>query len=80
MKRAFMKYSKDTKSFNFFKLMGENVIELENPETVDDEMEKLYEGNCKTIILTNELANFSQDIIKKYNTFKDISIIIAPKK
>lgn len=80
MKRAFMKYSKDTKSFNFFKLMGENVIELENPETVDDEMEKLYENNCKTIILTNELANFSQDIIKKYNTFKDISIIIAPKK
>lgn len=80
MKRAFMKYSKDTKSFNFFKLMGEKVIELENPETVDYEMEKLYENNCKTIILTNELANFSQDIIKKYNTFKDISIIIAPKK
>lgn len=80
MKRAFMKYSKDTKSFNFFKLMGENVIELENPETVDNEMEKLYKNNYRTIILTNELANFSQDIIKKYNTFKDISIIIAPKK
>lgn len=80
MKKVFIKYKKDTESFNFFKAIGANVIELENPEKVDEELEKLYENNCKTVILTNEIANFSQDIIKKYNTFKDISIIIAPKK
>lgn len=77
MKRAFIKYSKDNKSFNFFKLIGENVIELENPENVDKEMERLCKSNCKTIIITNEIADFSEDIIKKYTTSKDISIIIT---
>lgn len=80
MKSAFIKYSKDTESFRFFKTLGANVIELDNPENVDKEIKKLYENNCKTIVLTNEIANFSQDIIKKYNTFENISIIIAPKK
>lgn len=80
MKSAFIKYSKDKKSFNFFKAIGANVIELGNPENIDNEIKNLYKNNYRTIILTNEIASFSEDIIKKYNTFENISIIIAPKK
>ena len=78
LKSVFIKYCKDKESFNFFKAMGANVIELENPEEIDKNIEKLYKNNCKRIILTNEIAGFSEDIIKKYNSLKNI--IIAPKK
>ena len=80
MKISCIKYSKDNESFKFLESIGAKVIKLENPENVDLEIKKLYENNYKTIILSNEIANFSEDIIKKYATFQNISIIIAPKK
>lgn len=39
-----------------------------------------YGKHCDTIIVTNEVASFSEDIIKKYNKDESISIIIAPNK
>lgn len=39
-----------------------------------------YGKRCDTIIVTNEVAGFSEDIIKKYNKNKSINIIIAPNK
>ena len=64
----------------FIKEIGANVIELDNPENIDNEIETLYQNNYKTIVITNEVASFSDDLIKKYNTLQNISIIIAPKK
>lgn len=39
-----------------------------------------YGKNRDTIILTNEVASFSEDIIKKYNKNENINIIITPNK
>ena len=80
MKISCIKYIKDESSFKVLENFGAKVIKMENPEDVDLEIKKLYQNNYKTIILSNEVANFSEDIIKKYNTLKNISIIIAPKK
>lgn len=80
VKTVFIKYYKDKESFNFFKNIGANVIELENPEDIDIELKDLYLNNCKRIVITNQLSNFSEDIIKKYNSYDNFSIIIAPKK
>lgn len=73
-----IKYSKDNNSFSFFKAIGANIIELEDLENTDKELEKLIENNYKTIFISNDVASFSEDIIKKYNKNNDIRIIITP--
>ena len=80
MKISCIKYSKDLESFKVLENFGAKVVKLEKPEDVDSEIKNLYSNNYKTIILSNEIANFSEDIIKKYNSNENISIIIAPKK
>ena len=57
-----------------------NVIELEQNEEVDSKINELVKNNYKNIILSNEVAGFSEDIIKKYSNNKDINIYIAPSK
>lgn len=80
MRISCIKYSKDLESFRVLENFGAKVVKLNNPENVDEVIKNLYSNNYKTIILSNEIANFSEDIIKKYNSFENISIIIAPKK
>lgn len=80
VKISCIKYSKDNNSFSFFKAIGANVIELEDLEKTDEELEKLVNDKYKTIFISNEVACFSQDIIKKYNKNEDIRIIITPSK
>ncbi len=80
LKISCIKYAKDANSFKILENFGAKVVKLENPEDVDSEIKNLYANNYKTIILSNEIASFSEDIIKKYNSTENISIIIAPKK
>lgn len=80
MRISCIKYAKDTESFRVLENFGAKVVKLDNPEDVDNEIKNLYSNNYKTIILSNEIASFSEDIIKKYNSTENISIIIAPKK
>lgn len=77
---SFIKYKNDLKRFKVLKAFGANVIELEHPDDVDKKIQELYKNNCKNIILSNEIANFSEDVIKKYKSSENISIIIAPRK
>ena len=42
----------------------------------DYKIKELIEAEKNTIIITQELAGFSEDIIKKYSKNKDIKIII----
>ena len=77
MRISCIKYSKDNSSFSFFKAIGANVIELEDLEKTDEELERLVENKYKTIFISNEVASFSEDIIKKYNKNDDIRIIIT---
>lgn len=80
MRISCIKYSKDHNSFSFLKAIGANVVELEDLEKTDKELEKLIENKYKTIFISNEVASFSEDIIKKYNKNDDIKIIITPQK
>lgn len=77
---SYLKSYKDGKSFNYAKKLGFPVYEIEDLEKVDNKIEELKKNNYSTIVITNELAGFSQDIIKKYPEQKDFTIIIARQK
>jgi len=80
MNVSWIKSSDDNMSFNVFKNLGLNVVELDNLEETDNTIKELIKEEYKTIVISNEVASFSEDIIKKYNTSKDINIIITPSK
>lgn len=80
MKISWIKYEKDNKDFRIAERLGMDVYRIETPEEVDNKMSELIKGNYKTIVLSNEVAGFSEDIIKKYQNNKDINIIISPRR
>ena len=62
------------------KYYGMDVYELDDLEKTDEKIKELMNKKYTTIVLSNEVASFSQDIIKKYNKLQDINIIITPGK
>ena len=80
MKIAWIKQERDNKNFAIAERLGMDVHRLSNPEEVDKTIENLVGKNCNTIVLSNEIAGFSEDIIKKYQNNKNINIIISPRK
>ena len=80
MRISWIKYKNDNQSFRIFKNLGLDVIELEDLEKVDEKIKELINNNFNTIVLSNEVASFSQDIVKKYNKSENINIIITPNK
>ena len=80
MKISWIKYEKDNKNFIIPERLGFDVFKLDNPENTDLEIKELINKNYDTIILTNEIASFSEYIIKKYVKDKNIKIIITKSK
>lgn len=80
MKISWIKGEKDNHNFAIAERLGMEVHRLNNPEEVDKTMEELVKNNCHTIVLSNEIAGFSEDIIKKYQNSKDTHIIISPRR
>lgn len=80
MKISLIKSKTDKESFRMFKGLGFNVVEMEDLDETDKQIKKLVAEQYKTIILTNEVASFSEDIITKYKNTEDINIIITPNK
>lgn len=80
MKISWIKDEKDNKNFAIAERLGMDVHRITNPEEVDRTMEDLVKKNCNTIVLSNEIVGFSEDIIKKYQNNKEINIIISPRK
>lgn len=80
MSISWLKSTNDNKSFKIFKGLGMDVYEIEDLEQTDEKIRELVEQKYSTIVISNELASFSEDIIKKYNKIDDINIIIAPSK
>ena len=78
MKISFIKYKKDESSFRIAKGFGFDIYELESPENIDKEIEYLKEKKYTTIVISNELASFSDDLLAKYKNDTNINIIIAP--
>jgi len=79
MKISWVKYAKDSNSFQLPKTFGFEVVALEDIEMIDEKLKELIQDGYKTIILTDEVASFSEDIIKTYQYQKEIRIIIAPR-
>ena len=80
MKISWIKTKRDKESFKIFENLGFNVITIEEPDDTDKKIKELIDNDYKTIILSNEVSFFSNDIITKYNKQDDISIIIASGK
>ncbi len=77
---SWLKSANDDKSFKMFKNLGMAVYEIEDLDKTDEKIKELVEQKYNTIVVSNEVASFSEDIIKKYNKTEDINIIIAPSK
>ena len=80
VKISCIKGKNDESSFKILKNFGADVYEIEDFEETDNTIKQLVQKDYKTIWITNELAGFSEDIIKKYSRNNDINIIIAPSK
>ena len=80
MRISCLKAKNDNRSFKFQKNLGLDVYEIEDLEQTDDKLNELVNNKYSTIILSNEVASFSSDIIKKYAKDDNINIIIAPSK
>ena len=80
MSISWLKYVNDKKSFKIFKAFGMDVFEIEDLDKTDEKIEELVKQNYNTIVLSNQVANFSEDIIKKYSKKDNINIIIAQGK
>ncbi len=78
MKISWIKYKNDNKSFRFFKNIGMDVVDIENREDIDNAINSLVSNDYKTIILSSDVAAFSNDIITKYQKSDDINIVIMP--
>ena len=80
MKIALLKSSNDKKSFKLFETLGADISQISDLEKTDDKIKELIKNDYTTIIMTNEVAAFSESIMRKYNKAKDIKIVIAPPK
>lgn len=77
MKVSWIRAKNDNESFKILKNLGFDVYNIEEPENTDQKIEELVKNDCKIIVLSNEIASFSSDIITKYKSQDDISIVIA---
>ena len=80
MRISWLKLKEDENSFKIFKNIGLDVYDIEDGEDTDKKIQELVNKDYKTIVLSNELAGFSEDIIKKYNKSRDVNIIISNGK
>lgn len=79
MKISWIKYEKDKNSFKIPENLGFDVFKLQDLEETDNKIKQLIKENYNTIIISNQIASTSQDIIKKYNKADDVNIIIAKR-
>lgn len=80
MKMSWIKYEKDARSFRLPEALGFDVFKLQDLEQTDSTIKDLIKQDYDTIILSNEVAGFSEDIIKRYQKDKDIKIVISLDK
>lgn len=71
MKISWIKYEKDEASFKMPESLGFDVFKLSDLEKVDETLKKLIDNKYHTIIVSNDIAAFSEDLIKKYSRWWD---------
>lgn len=78
MKISFIKYSQENRNYNLAQILGMKVVEINQPEQIDNTIENLKDSGYKTVVISNELASFSENIINKYTQDSKFKIIITP--
>ena len=78
MKVSWLRAKDDNQSFKVLKNLGFEVYNIDEPEDTDKKIEELVQNDYKIIILSNEIASFSSDIITKYSNQDEVSIVITP--
>ena len=76
VKVAWVKQQTDKKNFRLQENMGWEVLKIQDVEETDQKLEELIQKQYDTIIISNELSYFSEDIIRKYQKKDDVNIII----
>ena len=74
---SWIKYEKDKESFKLPEVLGFDVVKLKNLEDADKKVLELVKNDCRTIIISNDVAGYSEDIIKKYNKDPNVKIVIS---
>ena len=72
MKISWLKYEKDKDSFKLPEALGLDVYKIPDLEDSDKKIEELINNEYKTIIISNDVASFSEDIKNKDNNVKII--------
>lgn len=80
MKMSFIKYDKDNKNFKIPEILGWDIFYINDLDKTDDKIRELIKQDYDTIVVSEQVASFSQDIIKKYKNNNDIKIIISWNK
>lgn len=80
IKISWIKKDDDNKNFYMAEKLGMHVLRLNNPEEIDRTIKDLISQEYKMIVVSNEMAGFSEDIIKKYTNNNNIKIIIGSRK
>ena len=65
MKMSFIKYDKDKKNFKIPELLGWDVFYLHDLEETDNKIKELIQKDYDTIVVSDQVASFSQNMIKK---------------
>ena len=75
-------YEKKTNGIMKMLNLKEYIVEMDDitPETLTKKIEELINNEYRTIIISNDVASFSEDIIKKYNKDNNVKIIISIDK
>ena len=76
MKIVWVKNQNDEKNFRLQENMGWEVRKIQDLEEVDQKLEEKNKEKYDTIVISNELSYFSENIIRKYQKKDDINIII----
>lgn len=76
VKVAWVKQQTDKKNFRLQENMGWEILKIQDVEETDQKLEELIQKQYDTIIISNELSYFSEDIIRKYQKKDDVNIII----
>lgn len=79
MKVSWIKSISDNKNFKVPELLGFDVFSLEENDDIDNKIDELISKKYNTIVISKDLAGFSQKINFEYLKNKNIDIIINRK-
>lgn len=77
MKISWIKSETDYNNFRIPELLGLDVFYLNNNDDIDKKIDELILNKYNTIIISKDLAGFSQKINKEYTKDQNVDIIIG---